>query len=1009
MALTSRDFITKNGIVIEGNSAVTSSTNQSNAFQANGGAAIAKNLVVGTTSTFYGPILGGSGVLRVDSPTVFSDTVTFSGTSTYVYSTNTVYTDNLIEIHAPNSSPTWLVDDGKDVGIRFRYYNAGDKNAALVLANDSKWLEWYNTGAEGTSTFSGGTYGTFKTGSIVLADTTPNLGNTTSGALQVSGGVGIAGDLYVGGTVNGNVTNARTATTSTNLAGGATGSIPYQSTSGVTTFLPIGTSTFVLTSNGTTPYWTSAAGTTVGSADNLSGGTEGALPFQSGTGTTMFDVVNLRYNSSTHALFIGGSYVVNTTSFIAGVDISISVDAGTSLQTVTINNTSTLQTVTDRGFTTTNRIQVLNTTSASSTNSGALQIVGGVGIGEKLYVGDYAYVKGAEVLTSATVNNYANQTTIYSGTDTAVSTNTGVITVWNTSTLQSVTNRGATTNNAIRVTNTTDASSTDSGALQVVGGVGIGGKLYVGGDAYVKGAEVLTSATVNTFASKTYIYAGTDTAVNTATGSVTIWNTSTLQTVTDRGFTTTNRIHITNTTNASSTDSGALQVVGGVGIGGKLYVGDNAYVKGAEVLTSATVNSFASQTYIYAGTDTAVNTSTGAVTVWNTSTLQTVTSRGAITDAAVTITNASASTSSVVDNALYVAGGVGIGGSLYVTGDAVFESSVTFVGTSTYVYSTNTVYADNILELHNPGTGVGGLNNQWFVNDGKDIGIRFHYYDTQDRNAFLGRANDTGYLEWYNRGAEGANTFTGATYGTFKTGGLIVADLTTASNLTSGALQVAGGASVAGTLYVNDLFVLGTSNVSSTGTVNIGNATATTIIISSTATIGALDVEGNVLFQSGLRITTSTNSTSTITGAVVVTGGVGIGKDVHIGGTITVGLPNDGVSVPAINSNNVQLASYTSNVITGSSPVNLDQWSSTVYRTARYTAQVVDGNNVHVSEIVVFHNGTNAYLNEYGVTTSNGELGTFSATYIGGYVIMSFTPVSATAMTIKLARTTITL
>ena len=1008
MALTSRDFITKNGIVIEGNSAVTSSTNQSNALQAEGGAAIAKNLVVGTTSTFYGPILGGSGVLRVDSPTVFSETVTFNGTSTYVFSTNTVYTDNLIEIHSPNSSPTWAVDDGKDIGIRFRYYNSGDKNAALVLANDSKWLEWYNTGAEGTSTFSGGTYGTFKTGSIVLVDTTANQGNTTSGALQVSGGVAIAGDLYVGGVINGNVTNAKTATTSTNLAGGNRGSIPYQTTSGVTTFLPIGTSTFVLTSNGTVPVWSSAAGTTVGSADNLSGGTAGAVPFQSGTGTTMFDIVNLRYNSSTHALFIGGAYVVNTTSFIAGVDISISVNTST-LQTVTINNTSTLQTVTDRGFTTTNRIHVTNTTDASSTDSGALQVVGGVGIGGKLYVGDNAFVKGAEVLTSATVNNYANQTTIYSGTDTAVSTNTGIITVWNTSTLQSVTNRGFTTTNRIHVTNTTDASSTDSGALQVVGGAGIGGSLYVGGNAFVKGAEVLTSATVNSFASKTYIYAGTDTAVNTATGSVTIWNTSTLQTVTDRGFTTTNRIHVTNTTDANSTDSGALQVVGGVGIGGRLYVGNNAYVKGAEVLTSATVNAFASQTFIYAGTDTAVNTSTGAVTVWNTSTLQTVTGRGATTNAAVTITNVSASTSSVVDNALYVAGGVGIGGSLYVTGDAVFESSVTFVGTSTYVYSTNTVYADNILELHNPGTSDLSLNNQWFVNDGKDIGIRFHYYDTQDRNAFLGRANDTGYLEWYNRGAEGANTFTGATYGTFKTGGLIVADLTTSSNLSSGALQVVGGASVAGTLYVNDLVVLGTSNVSSTGTVNIGNATATTIIISSTATIGALDVNGNVLFQSGLRITTSTNSTSTVSGAVVVTGGVGIGKDVHIGGSITVGLPNDGVAVPAINSNNVQLASYTSNLITGSGAVNLDQWSSTVYRTARYTAQVVDGSNVHVSEIVVFHNGTNAYINEYGVTTSNGELGTFSATYIGGYVIISFTPVSATAMTIKLVRTTITL
>ena len=54
MAAISNDFVTKNGIVIEGNSAVTSSTNQSNALQAAGGAAIAKNLIVGTTATVFG-------------------------------------------------------------------------------------------------------------------------------------------------------------------------------------------------------------------------------------------------------------------------------------------------------------------------------------------------------------------------------------------------------------------------------------------------------------------------------------------------------------------------------------------------------------------------------------------------------------------------------------------------------------------------------------------------------------------------------------------------------------------------------------------------------------------------------------------------------------------------------------------------------------------------------------------------------------------------------------------
>jgi hypothetical protein len=43
----------------------------------------------------------------------------------------------------------------------------------------------------------------------------------------------------------------------------------------------------------------------------------------------------------------------------------------------------------------------------------------------------------------------------------------------------------------------------------------------------------------------------------------------------------------------------------------------------------------------------------------------------------------------------------------------------------------------------------------WTFNDGKDIGIKMHYYDTIDSHAALVRANDTGYLEWYGRGTEG--------------------------------------------------------------------------------------------------------------------------------------------------------------------------------------------------------------------------------------------------------------
>lgn len=56
--------------------------------------------------------------------------------------------------------------------------------------------------------------------------------------------------------------NAVTATTATNLAGGAAGRIPYQSASGTTAFTTTGTAGQVLTSNGSSaPTWSAPAAT----------------------------------------------------------------------------------------------------------------------------------------------------------------------------------------------------------------------------------------------------------------------------------------------------------------------------------------------------------------------------------------------------------------------------------------------------------------------------------------------------------------------------------------------------------------------------------------------------------------------------------------------------------------------------------------------------------------------------------------------------------------------------
>ena len=147
-------------------------------------------------------------------------------------------------------------------------------------------------------------------------------------------------------------------------------------------------------------------------------------------------------------------------------------------------------------------------------------------------------------------------------------------------------------------------------------------------------------------------------------------------------------------------------------------------------------------------------------------------------------------------------------GSLYnfvgdnaTTGNLTVTGNLSVTGNTFIINSTNTSLVDSIIDLHTQSNLVPLTSD-----DGRDIGFKFHYYKTQDEHAFLGWSNDSGYLEWYDSGREGVgNVFTGNTYGTIKSGGLLLANTTSSTNTTTGALQVAGGVGIAGNLYVNNV------------------------------------------------------------------------------------------------------------------------------------------------------------------------------------------------------------
>ena len=304
-------------------------TNTSNSIYTAGGAWIDKTLVV-------------------SGPTTFRDTVTFLGTATYIYSTNTVVTDSLINVHAPaGSTPevhAWTVDDGRDIGHLYHYYKGTDKDAFLGLNNASTFLEWWENGTAIGNGFTGTNWGTFRTGAIKLVGGAPNTGNTSSGDLTVLGGAGFNGNVFIQGSLNVqggvNAVINGTITTATNLSGGTAGQLVFQGAAGLTSYAGPGTAGQVLTSNGTSgPVYVNTATLLTGYAVDVAGGGNGALLFQPTANDTQFLSTGTPGQLLSSA--VGAPVFVSTSSLLVGFAVNDSGGAAGSLRFQSGANAST--------------------------------------------------------------------------------------------------------------------------------------------------------------------------------------------------------------------------------------------------------------------------------------------------------------------------------------------------------------------------------------------------------------------------------------------------------------------------------------------------------------------------------------------------------------------------------------------------------------------------------------------------------------------------------------------
>ena len=809
-------------LVVAGIAASTSTT--TGALQVAGGAGIGQNLYVGGTlavNSLTTTPPGSNANLMID-PDGYGDVYFSTATQVYVIDTAT---------STSTTTGALVVSGGVGVGQNL---NVG----GIITATNVYVGVWpVSTGTNNAS--STGTTSTF------VINNTTTATNSASGALVVKGGASVGQNLYVAGslTVYGGI-NAVLTASNANIAGGATGSIPYQTGPGATAFIGIGSAGTVLQSNGTTATYVSPTTLSVGTATNVAGGAAGSLHIQSAAGqTTMLPIGTANYVLQSNG---------TTATWVSTSSLGLGGITGVYSGIFTITNV---------------------TSSTSSTN-GALVVAGGAGIGAGLNVvgntniyGNLSVsgnITGTNVVVNVT-NLSANSGTFYGDVTGNGALYAGVVggTIFSETMIQATGNyNGYMEINAQNI-NTGTQASTDivASADNVTANsayidMGITGSHWDGTQPLSLGTALgpndgylMMGQNANTANQPGDLVLGTTTSgtqiriVVAATGTVTTASVAMI-------------INQVNTP-STSTSTGVLVVNGGAGIAGSLTVGGTINGTATNAINANTATNIAGglqgdlliqsavgvTSFITAGTN-------GSVLVMGTTTATWQTS--------LSLASPTASTSTTT-GALTVAGGAGIGQNLYVGGNFV-PSTVYNTGTGAFLFgssawSGSTPGNSNVDAV----TGItynGGVGSQLFTFSSSPGQLSIQL----DGSMFVGDS---------------------ITYNPASTSGATNGSLVASGNITVGnnlyvqgimygtATNVAGGA--AGSLHIQS--AAGTTTMLPIGTngyVLQSNGSTATWVAPSTLTAGSAGSVSNALTINNSGLGSASGSTFNGSGAVTI-------------------------------------------------------------------------------------------------------------------------------------------
>jgi hypothetical protein len=619
---------------------------------------------------------------------------------------------------------------------------------------------------------------------------------------------------------------------------------------------PTGTGTSYL-SSGIDGVMAWVAAPTSGGSGSVNSGTATYAAYYATTTNAVSENANLQFTGT--GVSIGGR--INSTSTTSG---SVYIYGGIGVTgNAFIGGTAYIPSTTPSNI---SNLLVSNNTATVSTTSGALVVSGGLGLAGNAFIGSTVYVP------STTPSNFSN----------------------------------------LLISNNTSSTSVSSGALVVNGGLGIAGNAFIGG---------------------TFVHQSTASSVGTNSGSVTLAGGVGIAGNAFIGGTFVNQ----NSTSSVGTNSGSVTLAGGVGIAGNAFIGG---------------------TFVSQNSTSSVGTNSGAITVAGGVGI----AGNAFIGGTTTITNTTASIGTD-SGALVIRGGVGIGQSVSVGGSLnIFNGSnysgFRFAGSANTTYTlpprtptgTGTSYLSSGIDgvmawVAAPTSGgsatPGGTNTGdiQYKSGSSFAAVTDFNFDATYNSLTVSNFPFTTPITATTAGLKllGGTTFTGASSnGTMLAingsgswaGNLIEAQKNGAQRLildSSGYLTL--GASGTGfTLPILN----GTSGQVLTANTN-GVASWTTVTGSSGAGSGTVaipgaqyqvaayywsatgaSVSGSTTFTNNtatgvVEISHTTESTSTLTGALVVDGGAGIAKSLYVGTTLQVG-QNPNYTIPNV------LATFTSTV-----------------------------------------------------------------------------------------------